>query len=194
MAKETQEEGGPDLSGLALIALDIQEPFVRSLSDGPRFVNRCAFAVEAAVALNIPVIYTEQVPEKLGPVLDRFRAAAPGSTVFPKTRFSCFGAEGFEAHLKENDIHHLIIIGLETPICVYQSVIEAMDNGFEVTLLSDCVGARRTEDAEAALRSLAHTDTHILPAETVVYSILSDATHPAFRKITSLVKKYGEAS
>ncbi len=187
MMDENKDES-PDLSGLALIALDIQEPFVRAFPRGEEFVSRCTLAVKAAQNLEIPVIFTEQVPEKLGHTLENLLAAAGSPTVFAKQRFSCFGAEGLDALLKEKDIHHLLIAGLETPICVYQSVIDAIDHGYEVTLLSDCVGARREEDASVVLRALAGAGAHVLPAETVIYSILGDTDHRCFREITSLVK------
>lgn len=187
---EPHPESATDLPGLALIGLDIQEPFVRALSASHTFTRRCEFIVAAAVRLEIPVIFTEQVPEKLGPTLPSLKAAAPEALVYEKDRFSCFGAEGFEEHLRELQIHHLLIIGLETPICIYQSVIQAIDLGMEVTVLSDGLGARRPDDAEVSLRAMAGAGAHVLPSETVLYSILGHAGHPCFRDITALIKHH----
>ncbi len=192
MSHDTQDDR-PDLSGLALIGLDIQETFVRTFACGEAFVRRCVLALEAANVLDIPVVLTEQAPEKLGHPLEPALRAAGSPAVYGKTSFSCFGAEGLESHLKEKEIRHLLIAGLETPICVYQSVIEAIDKGYEVTLLSDCTGARREEDAVFALRAMAAAGAHVLPVETVLYSILGDTGHPAFREITRLVKQNAAA-
>lgn len=190
---DANDGNDPELPGLALIALDLQEPFVRTLSGGREFTDRCAFAIGAANALKIPVAFTEQVPDKLGPTIAGLQEGVSDATVFAKNHFSCFGAPAFEAYLAEREIHHLLVTGLETPICVYQSVIEAVGKGFEVTLLSDCVGARRQEDAAAAVRAMAQAGAHVLPAETVVYSILGNTDHPCFREITALVKKHNSS-
>src|SRR5690606_1291286 len=110
--------------------------------------------------------------------------------IFPKTSFSALQAPGLREVLANAKIDHLILAGLETPICVYQTAIEATNDDFSVTLLSDCLGARRENDARAVLASLAQIGCHVLPSETVFYSILSDSEHPAFREYTALVKKY----
>ncbi len=190
MTHDSQDEG-PDLSGLVLVGLDLQDPFIRSLTEADRFFRRCSFVLEAARLLDIPVLLTEQVPDKLGPTSEQLTGAAGSPTVFGKTSFSCFGADGLEPLLKEREVRHLLVAGLETPICVYQSVIDAIDKGYEVTLLSDCVGARRADDAAVALRAMNAAGAHVLPAETVIYSILGDTAHPAFRDITALVKRQG---
>jgi nicotinamidase-related amidase len=88
-------------------------------------------------------------------------------------------------------IEHLILCGVETPICVFQTAVDAVQAGLAVTVLTDCVGARREADARACLEALARAGAHILPAETVFYSILGGSTHPYFRAYTELVKKYG---
>ncbi len=188
--RDPSEDDAPGLPGLALIGLDLQESFIRAIATPETFVARCNFALAAARKLEIPVILTEQVPEKLGPTLPDLAGAAGGVPVFPKNHFSCFGAEGFEEALREREIHHLLVIGLETPICVYQSVIEAIDKGFEVTVLRDCVGGRREDDADPALQAMSGAGAHILPSETIFYSILGNTDHPAFRAITALVKEH----
>ena len=187
---ESNQESATELPGLALICLDIQEPFLRALNGADEFLRRCDLAISAAVRLEIPIIFTEQVPEKLGPTLPAIRATAPDAPVYEKHHFSCFGAEGLETHLNEREIHHLLVTGLETPICVYQSVIEAINKGLEVTVLADCVGARRPADAETALRAMSGAGAHVLPVETILYSILGHTGHPCFRDITALVKQH----
>src|SRR5208283_4210476 len=87
-------------------------------------------------------------------------------------------------------VEHLLLCGIETPICVYQTAVAALRSGLAVTVLGDCVGARRETDARLCLDSLARAGAHILPADTVFYSILGGAEHPLFRPYTELVKKH----
>lgn len=178
-------------SGLAMMVLDMQPPFIRAMYNGGDLERRCRFAIRAATLLGIPVFFTEQVPDKLGHTAEELLAAAPGATVFAKTTFSALGAEGLPEFLAENGIHHLLIAGLEVPVCIYQTVLACANEDIEVTLLSDCISARRVEDAQTVLRTLAAPDSgcHILPSESIFYSILGAADHPAFRAYTQLVKE-----
>lgn len=173
---------------VALLVLDMQAGFLKVVADAEPLFRRVSFAVGAARLLGIEVVFTEQVPDKLGQTDTFLTALAPGAKIFPKTSFSAFGAEGLEDYLRARGIAHLLVVGIETPICVYQTATEALRQDFDVTLLSDAVGARRREDAAAALQAMREAGAHILPAETVFYSILQDAADPRFKEFTQLVK------
>lgn len=177
---------------VALLLLDLQEPFLKAIPESEVLLQRCHFAAEAANLLRLHLVYTEQVPDKLGATLPKMRAVAPEAPVFGKTAFSAFGAEGFADWLREEGIEHLLLAGIETPICVYQTALDAMQHDLAVTLLSDCLGARRKNDAKAVLRFLRQTTrAALLPSETVLYALLRDALHPQFRAYTRLVKEHG---
>ncbi len=176
--------------GVALLIVDIQESFMSVIDSADKLLQRCCFATESARLLGMPIVFTEQVPDKLGPRHPRLAKLAPNATVFPKTAFSCFKADNFKKYLQDQEIEHLLIGGLETPICIYQTVIEALEQDFDVTLLTDCIGCRRPEDGESILKFLNEETCHKVPSETVFYSILGDANHPQFRLFSALVKKY----
>jgi nicotinamidase-related amidase len=73
---------------------------------------------------------------------------------------------------------------------VFQTAVDGLQAGLAVTVLSDCVAARRPADAATCLAALARAGVHVLPAETVFYSILRDTAHPFFRAYTALVKSH----
>lgn len=174
---------------LALLVVDVQPVFLNAIPGGDRLAADCRFAVAAARALGIRTVFVEQRPDKLGGTHEAVRAEAPDAPVFPKSAFSAFGAPGFTEWLRDNDISHLLIAGLETPICVYQTVIAAAAEGIDTTVLADAVGGRRAADGEAARRTLEKkSECRFLPAETVFYSILGDSGHPAFKPYSALVK------
>ena len=178
--------------GTLLLCIDMQPVFVRAVADGPRILRRCQFAVSAARGLGIAAAFTEQVPEKLGAADPGLVSLAGEREVHAKAQFSALApGSPVLAAVGERAIGHVAICGVETPICVYQTAVDALRAGLEVTVLSDCVGARREEDARACLESLARSGARILPAETFFYGVLGSATHPFFREFTELVKKYG---
>ncbi|HEY4299824.1 MAG TPA: isochorismatase family protein [Candidatus Didemnitutus sp.] len=174
-----------------LLGIDLQPVFLAAISGGPGMLRRCQFALEAAAGLGIPAFFTEQVPAKLGSTVPELAALGPKLETHAKDSFSAFGDEQITRRIQEIGAEHLLLCGIETPICVYQTAIAALRNEYQVTVLTDCIGARRAEDAERALAALARAGCHLLPAETVFYALLNDARHPFFRGYTALVKKYG---
>ena len=174
---------------LALLVIDVQPVFLNSMPCGERLAKDCRFVVAAASALGVRTVFCEQRPDKLGGTLEAVRAAAPDAPVFAKSSFSAFGAEGLLGWIRANDITHLLVIGLETPICVYQTVLAALAEDIDVTVLSDAVGGRRDTDHEAARRALEKKSScHFLPSESVFYSLMGDSSHPAFKAVSALVK------
>lgn len=178
------------MKSVALLVIDVQEAFLKVIPRGAELLSRCCFAVEAAQLLGIRVWFTTQVPEKLGDLHPRLQDIADDPAVFPKTAFSALAADRLSETLQAAGTDHLLLAGLETSVCVYQTAVAATHQDYAVTLLTDCVGGRRHEDGDAALRALAHTGCHVLPSESVFYSIVGDAAHPRFREFTKLVRKY----
>jgi nicotinamidase-related amidase len=83
----------------------------------------------------------------------------------------------------------LLLAGIETSICIYQTALHALGADIGVTLLSDCISERRLEDRTPVLEQLLSMDAHILPSETIFYSLLGSAEHPKFRELNDLVKE-----
>lgn len=174
-----------------LLCIDLQPAFLAAIGDCQRVLGRCSFALEVAKGLGLPVVFTEQVPAKLGHTAGDLLTLAEKPAIFGKDAFSALGDPKVSAHLKAGGTNHLLLCGIETPICVYQTARAARLAGYAVTLLSDCLGARRADDAATVLAQLRHDGCAVLPAETVFYALLHDAKHPFFRDYTKLVKKYG---
>jgi nicotinamidase-related amidase len=181
----------PPVAGALLLCIDLQPPFLKAIPAGAQVLQRCAFAIEAAAGFSLPVAFTEQVPQKLGGTAAELLALAGKPAVWGKITFSALADDGIRDALRKRAPDHLLLCGVETSICVYQTALDALDAHYQVTVLADAVGARRDDDAQAALVALARAGVQVLPAETVFYSLLGDANHPFFKAYTQLVKKYG---
>ena len=189
VAPATSECGAP---GAGLLAVDLQSSLLGMLPIATaRAVRaRAGLALAAATAFRLPILFTEQVPTKLGPTEPSLRKLAPDAAVFSKNTFSAIADDAVLAVLRAQQIEHLLLIGLETPVCLYQTALGALAEGFQVTVLSDAVAARRGDDHAACLAALRHSGVHVLPVETVFYALLHDASHPLFRAFTALVKTH----
>ena len=178
--------------GTLVLCIDMQPVFVRAIADGPRVQRRCEFAVAAANGLGLPVVFTEQVPQKLGGTAPELLADAFGAPVFGKSTFSALADDGIrDALIRDRGVEHLLLCGVETSVCVYQTAIDALAAKLHVTILSDAVGARRGGDADVCLDALIRAGAHVLPSETVFYALLHDVKHPFFKAYTELVKSHG---
>ncbi len=180
------------MESVALLIIDVQDIFLNTIDNSEQLLKRCNLALCAAEIFRIKTIITEQYPEKLGHAHPSLIKSSPSSTIVSKTSFSAISVNEVEKFLTEKKINHLLIGGLEIPICVYQTVIDAIRFDIEVTLLSDCIGGRRTDDNKTVLNFLSQKNQcNILPTETVFYSLLKNAEHQNFRDFTKLVKEFG---
>jgi nicotinamidase-related amidase len=176
---------------LGLLFIDFQDVFLKGISDSKRLLQRSAFVAEAGALLGCSIAVTEQLPEKLGSTTELLTSLLPENTpVFEKSTFSAMEAEGLDRWIESNQIDHLLLLGVETSICVYQTAVQALGDDIGVTLLADCISERRHEDRGPTLKQLLSMDAHVLPSETIFYSLIGSAEHPKFKAFTKLVKKY----
>lgn len=187
-----QKDRSELINTVALLVLDAQDCFIDTLHDKSGFLSRCAFAIDAAQALGITTLFTEQVPNKLGHTNAKLLRRAQSPKRFHKESFSALSAPGIEGFLRDNEIYHLLVCGLETPVCVYQTGLQAVDEDIDVTFLVDALGCRRAEDAPHAIEALRGLGCQVLPTETIFYSLIGDVTHPGFRPLNELVKAFSQ--
>lgn len=183
--------GAPSIKGSLLLCLDLQPALLGAVAGAEHVLDRCRFAVASARGLGIAVAFTEQVPAKLGATDASLLALVENPVVHPKETFSALApGSAARGRLLGAGAGHLLLCGLETPVCVYQTALDALEEGLAVTVLSDCVGARREADARHCLEALARAGAGLLPAEAVFYSVVAGASHPFFKAYTQLVKKH----
>lgn len=181
------------MDSVALLVIDAQDCFIETLHDKETFLKRTAFAIEAARCLKLHTIFTEQVPDKLGRTNSTLFKLANKPRMFAKTSFSALNAPGMERFLRDNEIYHLLIVGLETPICIYQTGLQATEEDVDVTFLTDALGSRRPEDTAPVLDTLTRMGCQALPSEAVFYSLMGETSSPYFRDFNQIVKAFGSA-
>ena len=186
--EERIKNSNKPLSGVEIVLIDMQENLIQGILNKDELIDSLLLLIQSIKIFKLPLIVTEQVPEKLGPTLGVLSSQFPNENPIAKNSFSIFGSSEFCDHLNNNSISHLILSGIETPICVYLSAIDALKEGYEVTILSDCVGSRRTEDERVIFRKLENAGCHILPLESFLYGCLGNAEHSDFREISKLVR------
>ena len=179
-----------DVENSCLMIVDIQEKLSAVMPE--KVINRLKsnanVLLTAADRLNVPVIVTMQYPKGLGGVESFVKDKLnEKSKCFEKTSFSCLGAEGFPEHLDKLNKKQIIMIGLESHICVLQSAIEFTENGYDVFVVSDAIASRKLTSYETALTRLEQANIWLLNTESVLFEWLRDSSHPEFKSLSKLI-------
>ena len=159
------------------------------MSDFEPCADRVEMLLKAAAELKLDVLATEQYPKGLGATLPRFAELLPeGTQVVAKTGFSVFEEPAFRTALAARTRKTLIFCGIESHVCVLQSVFDALERGFEVCLAADAVTSRKLSDRELALEAARSAGALVLSSEALLFMMFRDAQNPAFKAVSKLVR------
>lgn len=167
-----------------LAVIDVQERLLAVMPEGDRVVARCLRLAEAAAAVGVRGVLTEQYPVGLGPTPEALRRHFAAPAV--KRSFSACGVAAFDAALAA-DVTHVILAGLETHICVAQTALDLLARGLGVFVVVDAVAARHAVDHDVALRRLEGGGAIPTTSEAVLFEWCRSAEHPAFTAVRGLV-------
>ena len=171
----------------ALVVIDIQGKLARVIDESDRTIAAAARMIAGAKLLDVPIICTEQNPAGLGPTVEEI---APLLTDPPiaKMAFSCCRQEQFTQALRDLQRRQILIIGIETHVCVYQTAIDLMGTGLEVQIVADAVSSRSPTNKQIALARLRALGASITSVEMALFELMGAADHPAFRDMLRIVK------
>jgi len=176
----------------AVIVVDIQEKLApampeRRLAD---VVRATTILVESARLLGAPVLATVQYVKGLGPMLEPVARVLADAGVTPteKTHFSAMDAAGFADALRRTEVTDTVVVGMETHVCIYQTVRDLRSAGYSVQVPADGVCSRRDDAREAGLSLAKGCGAAVTTAETVVLDWLRDSGAAEFRSISRLIR------
>lgn len=178
-----------DRAETALLVVDLQERLVKVQRDAQQIVWNARRLLEGAQALGVVVAATEQAPAKLGPTVAELAAHLPPPHA--KEAFSAAACEGLIGEWYDAGIRHVVLVGIETHVCVAQTALDLVAGGFEPKVVVDAVGSRYDLDHRTALRRLDASGVLLTTTEAVLFEWCETAADPAFRTISALVKDSG---
>jgi len=174
---------------VALLVVDEQERLMSAIHEADRVVRNSRKMLQAATALGMPVVYTEQYPKGLGGTLPAIRELLHEQLPIEKTVFGCFKSAAFTEALGQFQVDTLLIAGVETHICVFQTAAQAIERGLSVHILSDAVGARTPERHSVGMERLRQLGAVISDTDMAIYEYLGEAATPLFRQVLPLLKE-----
>jgi nicotinamidase-related amidase len=181
-----------DAEKAVLVVIDIQARLVPAMPQDVylRLRDTVGMLVDGAKLFGVPVVTTEQYPQGIGHTVPELADACDG-TVVEKVSFGCCGEPDFLAALKQTGRSQVIVTGMETHVCVYQTVLGLLEDGYHVHLVRDAVCSRNKLDYLSGVNSAVQAGAVATTAETVLFQMLKESTHDQFRAVSKLIKARG---
>ena len=170
-----------------LIVIDIQGKLARIVDDSEGMISQCEKLIQGCQGLGLPVLWLEQNPQRLGSTVEELRTLQT-QPVFEKFTFDGCKDAQFAQALAQSGIQHWLVCGIETHICVYQTVQSLIALGYQAHVVSDCVSSRSKESKALALNKMTQLGAKTTNVEMCLYEILQDCRAPEFKSILQLIK------
>lgn len=172
-----------------LVLVDVQEKLFALMDDKDALLKNLATLVSGLKIMEIPVIWVEQIPDKMGPSIPEIRDLLQDSLEpVVKSSFSCYPEESFGRQLLNIGRKQVLIAGIETHVCVYQTTADLLKHGYHVEVIEDCTSSRTKTNRSVGLRKISDSGAQLTSVETVLFELMKDSSHPAFRQILKIVK------
>ncbi len=183
-------EGIAPLDHVAVVIVDIQEKLFPRVFNNEEILEKCGKVIAFCRRLGIPLLVTEQYPQGLGTTLPELQDLLAGDyKPIPKTAFSCFGAPEFTQALDESEVETVVLVGIETHVCVMQTALSGLSIGaHDIVVLADCVGSRNESDHRLGLERMRDEGVIISSMEMFFYEVLGEAKTPEHKLVFDLLK------
>jgi nicotinamidase-related amidase len=171
----------------ALVVVDVQEGFRKAIPDFERVAKATATLIEGAEAIGIPMVITEQYPKGLGETAPEVAEHLPdGLEPLEKVCFSAADAEGFDLGGRDQ----ALVCGVETHVCVNQTVLDLIAAGTDVQIAEDAVGSRTEENKRVGLHKMERAGATLTSVETALFELLGKAGTDEFKRVQRLILDY----
>ena len=176
------------LQDTVLVVIDIQGKLAHLMHDKEELFKNARLMIQGAQILEIPILLTEQYPQGLGPTIPEIAALLPDNEPISKMSFSSCREERFLQALKEQNRSQVLVAGIETHICVYQTTADLIDMGYEVQVVTDAVSSRVAENKQVGLQKMSTAGALMTSVETALFELLGVAGGDVFKEIVRIVK------
>jgi len=172
----------------ALAVIDLQERLIPHIFESEELIRKTALLIGAARILNIPILATEQYPEGIGPTVPQLKNILEGAPLISKRTFSCCREPRFMTTLEELQRRQILICGIETHVCVFQTAADLVARGFQVQVAVDAVSSRTEANKTIGLTRIQQAGGAISSVESTVFELLETSACPEFKQVIKLIK------
>lgn len=166
----------------ALLVVDVQDKLVPAINNGAQMSARIQWLISACHLLGTPILFTEQYPKGLGHTQQTLTALVEQAEVVEKMHFSVVAGQCLPAHWQEHS--QIIVCGMETHVCVLQTVLDLLKAGKEVFVVADAVGSRTEQNHQLGLARMRDAGAQIVSREMVVFELMHKSGTDTFKAIS----------
>ncbi len=171
-----------------LLVIDVQERLVEVMAGKEDLLKNLSSIIKGAKVLGMPVIYTEQNPEKLGATIIDIADLLDGAGYLSKMSFSCWDNETFRGMLEAENRSQVLVAGIESHVCVYQTARDLLLNGFEVHIIVDATASRARGNHETATNRIEREGATLTSTEMALFELVKVSGTERFREIIKLIR------
>jgi len=171
-----------------LVVIDVQEKLARTIYEREKLIDNLQRLIKGAQVFEVPIIVTEQYPQGLGVTVPEIAPLLAGNSPLAKVHFSCCDDAKFPADLQALGRRQVLIAGIESHICVYQTATDLLKAGYEVYVVTDTVSSRTSENRQIGLNLMERAGAVMTSTETVLFEVLKVAKGDKFKAVSQIVK------
>ncbi len=175
-----------DKTGLLLI--DVQGTLATMVADSDGLIARLQALITGAQALDLPIVWVEQNPQKLGQTVPALRDLLPTQQPVTKFTFNACACDEVMQQIEQTGRRSWLVTGIEAHICVYQTAAQLHARGFDTHLVVDAIASRTLSNQTLATQKLATAGVNLTSVEMCLYEMVQDCRAPAFKIILESVK------
>lgn len=177
-----------DIEKSSLVVVDVQGKLATLMYDRDALFKNIQILIQAAKLLDIPILWCQQCPDALGPTAPEIAELLAGNQPINKASFSCCGDVQFIGKLNSVNRSQVLLAGIETHVCIYQTAVCLLEKGFAVNVIADAVSSRTLDNKQIAISNMQANGINIYSTEMALFELLKTADHPKFKQIAKLVK------
>ena len=177
-----------DTQNCCLVVVDVQGKLAQLMHGRQALFKNIQILIKAAHILDIPILWCQQCPDALGPTVPEIAQLLADNEPINKAAFSCCGAEQFNTNLGELARQQVLLCGIETHVCIYQTAVDLLRKGFNVNVAADAVSSRSLDNKQIAISRMAAKGADISCTEMALFELLRTAEHPKFKQVAKLIK------
>ncbi len=177
-----------DIENCCLAVVDVQGKLAQLMHDKETLFKNIPTLIRAAQILDMPILWCQQVPHALGPTVPEIAELLTDIEPINKAAFSCCGVDQFQDKLRTMQRNQVLLCGIESHVCVYQTAVDLLAKGLVVNVVADAISSRTHENKQIGIDRMAASGAAITCVEMALFELLRTAEHPKFRQIAKLIK------
>lgn len=176
------------LGNTLFLLVDVQGKLAHSMYDREALFANLQRLIRGVLVLELPILWMEQYPQGLGPTVPELAALLPGRQPIAKTSFSCCGSEAFLQALAATGRWQVLLAGIETHVCIYQTTVDLLALGYHVEVVADAVSSRTAQNREIGLQRVRAAGASLTSVEMALFELQRVAEGARFKELLRIVK------